>query len=360
MEMINKNLKVRIYPTKVDFNDNREKIVSINKIEQNFGNRRFVWNKNLEFIINFKQLLIQYGYNSYVKINNSSLNILLNMLKEYYPFLKLSESSSLQQTNRDLNIGFKRYHNPELKSNHPKLKTKNNNKQSFRIQNNNNIRIEKDKNNFDKLKLAKLGLVKFKTSKEYKILLKKGSDKNDKTVKIKHATIKKEHNKYYAVINIECIYTPIKKTGHQQIGIDIGCDKLAVLSNKQEIANLDLKKEMQKIIHYQKIMSKHKKHSNRYREAKRLHNKWWEKFINKRENYYNKKSTNIVRNSIFIAVQNENIISWKHNKKIGKKIQINAPRSFMEKLEYKSKWNQIPFEKIPKKFPSTQKCSARC
>lgn len=122
MEMINKNLKVRIYPTKVDFNDNGEKIVSINKIEQNFGNRRFVWNKNLEFIRNFKQLLIQNGYDSHVKINNSSLNVLLNIMKKYYPFLKLSESSSLQQTNRDLNIGFKRYHNPKLRSNHPKTK----------------------------------------------------------------------------------------------------------------------------------------------------------------------------------------------------------------------------------------------
>lgn len=120
--MINKNLKVRIYPTKVDFNDNGEKIVSINKIEQNFGNRRFVWNKNLEFIRNFKQLLIQNGYDSHVKINNSSLNVLLNIMKKYYPFLKLSESSSLQQTNRDLNIGFKRYHNPKLRSNHPKTK----------------------------------------------------------------------------------------------------------------------------------------------------------------------------------------------------------------------------------------------
>ncbi|WP_305555848.1 hypothetical protein [Methanobrevibacter sp. V74] len=33
-EFVNKNLKIRIYPSKADFNDKDEKIVSISKIEQ--------------------------------------------------------------------------------------------------------------------------------------------------------------------------------------------------------------------------------------------------------------------------------------------------------------------------------------
>ncbi len=57
----------------------------------------------------------------------------------------------------------------------------------------------------------------------------------------------------------------------QQIGIDIGCGKLAVLSNKQEIPNLDLTKETEKIIHYTKIMSHTRKNSNRYQKAKKLY-----------------------------------------------------------------------------------------
>ena len=71
-----------------------------------------------------------------------------------------------------------------------------------------NVRIQKDKNGFDKIKLAKLGLVKFKTSKKYRNILRQASDKNDSTAKIKHATIKKENRKYYAVFNIECVNVP--------------------------------------------------------------------------------------------------------------------------------------------------------
>ena len=64
MNMVNKSLKIRIYPSNVDFNDNGEKIVSIGKIEQNLGNVRFVWNETLAFINNFKTLSIQNGYSS--------------------------------------------------------------------------------------------------------------------------------------------------------------------------------------------------------------------------------------------------------------------------------------------------------
>ena len=57
MKIVRKNIEIRIYPTKADFNDNGEKIVSINKIESNIGINRFIYNKELEFINYFKDLL---------------------------------------------------------------------------------------------------------------------------------------------------------------------------------------------------------------------------------------------------------------------------------------------------------------
>ena len=281
------------------------------------------------------------------------------MLRQEYPFLEKAESSSRQQTQRDLIQAFKRYHDSNLKSNYPVLKTKKKSKiHSFRIiNNNNNIRITKDKNGYDKIKLAKLGIVKFKTSKEYRELLWKGSDPNDESVKIKHVTVKKVHGIYYAVFNIEYIHVPERIIGLQmQVGIDIGCSKLAVLSNGQEIPNLDLKKETNNIIRYQKNMSHHKPNSTRYLKAQKLHNKSWEKLLNKRKDYYNKIASYIVKNSSFIAVQNENIISWKNNKHLSHSIQLNAPRQLLEKIEQKCQQENVEFVKVSKFFPSTQIC----
>lgn len=145
------------------------------------------------------------------------------------------------------------------------------------MNNSNNIRIKKDKYGNDKLNLAKHGLVKFKTSKKYKEYLRRGSDQNDPTVKIKHVTIKKEYDKYYAIVNIECIHIPIMKNDNpEKVGIDIGCSKLAVLSNKQEIINLDLSREIEKIIHYQKRMSNLQpmRHTKpRYQRNRKIRNK---------------------------------------------------------------------------------------
>ena len=142
-----------------------------------------------------------------------------------------------------------------------------------------------------------------------------------------------------------------------QVGIDIGCSKLAVLSNGQEIPNLDLTEQTDSIIKYQKTMSHHTPGSIRYREAQELLNKSYQKLLNKRQDYYNKSTNYIVKNSSFVAVQNENIKSWKNNKHLSHKIQLNAPREFLNKIENKCQQENVKFVKVPKSFPSTQICS---
>ena len=167
MKIVNKNVEIRIYPTKVDVNDNGEKTASINKIESNIGIYRFIYDKELEFINYFRSLLTQHGYKDKVKVNDSSCSVILKMLRQEYSFLEKAESSSRQQAQRDLINAFNRYYNYDLKSAYPVLKTRKKAKKfTFRIMNNNNnVRITKDKKGYYKIKLAKLGIVKFKTSK---------------------------------------------------------------------------------------------------------------------------------------------------------------------------------------------------
>ena len=360
MNVVKENIEVRIYPAKADKDDKGEKIVNISAVESNIGIYRFIYNKELEFINDFKHLLIHYGYDvDKIIVNKKSCDVILHMLRQEYSFLEKAESSSRQQSQIDLISAFKNYYNINLKAQHPVYKSKKNNKDTFRIINNrNNVRIEKDKYGHDKIKLAVLGLVKFKTSKKYRELLHRGSDKNDPTVKIKHVTVKKVNDEYYAVFNIERIHIPEKINGPlQQVGIDIGCTKLAVLSNTHEIPNLDLRKEAEKIIQYQKEMSHRKPGSVRYQKAKKQLNKWYQKLIRKRNDYYNKITTYIVKNSSFIAVQNENIIAWHRNRHFSRKVQLNAPRTFLDKLEYKCQRDGVEFIKVPRYFPSTQICS---
>ena len=147
LKVVKKNLKIRIYPSKADKNDNGDKIVSMDKIDSNIAHARFVWNKSLEFINYFTDLLAQNGYEKHLKIYENEFNTLLNWLKDENTFLQKSESSSLQQSYKDLMNAFKRFFRNDLKSRYPRFKSRKNPKNSFRIMNNkNNIRIQKDKN----------------------------------------------------------------------------------------------------------------------------------------------------------------------------------------------------------------------
>ena len=107
MKVVKKNLKIRIYPSKADKNDKGEKIVSKDKIDSNISHARFVWNKSLEFVNNFTNLLVKNGYKKSLTVYNNEFNMILNWLKDENDFLKKSESSSLQQVYKDLIDAFK-------------------------------------------------------------------------------------------------------------------------------------------------------------------------------------------------------------------------------------------------------------
>ena len=95
----------------------------------------------------------------------SLFNNILNDLKQEFPFLKKSESTSLQQVLRDLLKAFKCFFNGT--SNYPKHKSKKKSKKTFRVQNNNNsVRVVNKK-----LRVPTLGFIKYKSSNEYTLLL---------------------------------------------------------------------------------------------------------------------------------------------------------------------------------------------
>ena len=241
--IVNKGLKLWILPD--------EDMIRV--LNQNMGNARFVWNRILSNYNELYELFRSHGYP--LKPNIRNFNAILKMLKQEYSFLREGESTSQQQVFRDLAKSFNRFFNGI--SNYPKFKSKKNPKQSFRIQKNgNNIRISNRR-----IRLAKLGYVHYRTSKEYKKLLKNS--------KISNVTVKKENGKYYAIVNVVTEVEELKKTG-ENIGIDLGLKTLVTLSNTQEIANLDLSQEetmikkipektIKKKIHEQKLPKNIKK-----------------------------------------------------------------------------------------------------
>ena len=222
-------VKVRLYPT------DKQKC----KINQNIGNRGFIWNKMLGKI-----------KHENVKPTMKNLNNILKELQIDYPFLKDSESSSRQQVFIDLIRAYNKH--KKEGAGFPKFKSRKNPNSSFRIQaNNNNIRLNVRKN---RIHVPTIGKIKFRTSKEYKQKIHESE--------INNMTIKYENGIYYGILNINTKHTPMKHC-FGVIGVDMGIRRPLTCSDGLKIEELDLSKEEKNIKYYQKVMSK-KEHGSKH------------------------------------------------------------------------------------------------
>ena len=331
LRIVNKGLVVRLYPG--------EDMVSV--LNQNMGNARFTWNQLLDEYQKTYALFKQHGYGR-LRCNMTTFNTMLTMLKKSHDFLYLSESSSLQQVYRDLLNAFKKFFNEG--AGYPCFKSKKHPKQSFRIQNNNNIKI---KDNL--IVLPKIGEVHYRTSKEYKKIL------NSKEIKINNVTIKKSNGKYYAVFNVEIPVESFEKT-FLSVGIDLGLKTLATLSNELKITNLDLNLEEKMIKKYQKILSRKKYNSNRYKKVQKTLWKWIDKKNNKIKDAYHKLSHHLNKTYDIICMEDLDIKEMFQDPDQSSKLQKIGLASLVDKIRYKAEWYGKTFIQINRWFASSKIC----
>ena len=326
---VNKGIVVKLYP------DESMK----DKINQNIGNARLTWNKLLEEYQETFEFFKQQGYTK-LQCNQKTFNTMLNMLKTQYPFLYESESSSLQQVYRDLITAFNRFFNNT--SAYPRFKSKKNPKQSFRIQNNNNIKIQDNT-----IVLPKLGKVHYRTSPQYKRLLKES--------KINNVTIKKEHGHFYAVFNIKTNVETMDYT-YKSVGIDLGMRTLAILSNGIKITNLDTRHEEKMIKKYQKSLSRKKYNSNRYNKTLKKLGKWIQRKNNRIKDAYHKLSNYLVKTYDLICMETLDIRKIFETTDYSKKLQNISWYKLVEMIKYKCEWYDKIFVQISQWYPSSKNC----
>lgn len=324
--LINKAYNFRIYPSKNQ----------IEPLAQHFGACRFVYNyflhKRIDFYTknrgNEKQGLTYYD-----------TAIILTQLKKSseYAWLNNINSQSLQQSLRRLDTAYNNFF--KKRADFPKFKKKHN-KQSFLVPQRFGIDFKK-------------GFLHIPNFKPIKIILHREIEGVIKSINI----TKTCSGKYFASILCEIEKVIKLKNKGDQIGIDLGLKFFLVTSNGEVVSNPKyLHKSEEKLIYFQKLLSRKVKGSNRRNKARikvaRIH----EKITNQRNDFLHKLSHRIVRDNQSIFSEDLNVKGIMANHCLAKSVADSGWFKFICQIKYKSKWNGVYFGQIDRFFPSSKRC----
>lgn len=303
------------------------------KLDKMFGCSRFVWNYfldlNNKIYLEAKEKDLKKKHLNYYDCANQ-----LTDLKKKNEWLKEANSQSLQQTLKDLDTAYNKFFKKQ--NGFPNFKSRKD-RQSFRIP------------QFFELSNNRISFPKFKEG--IKAIVHRKLEGN-----IRYATISKTKTEKYFVSITTDYEVKKKRISNGSVGIDLGIKDFAVSSDGKKY-NLELKKNDSKIKFLHRQLSKKKKGSNNKKRARLQLALHYETIENKKQDFQHKLSDKLCKENGLIAIEDLNIKGMIKNHCLAKSISNQSWRSFITKLEYKSKRYSGRIEKTNRFYPSSKTCS---
>jgi putative transposase len=177
---------------------------------------------------------------------------------------------------------------------------------------------------------------------------------------IQAATVSRSADRWFISIQVECD-PPIKeKTGSGPLGIDLGV-KTSVTCSDGSIyqSPKPLRQKTRRMKHLQKAVSRKAKGSNnRHKAISRLAKLHW-RIENTRRDFIHKTTTDIVRKSQAVSLEDLYVRGMLSNHKLARAISEQGFNMFKTILTYKAKLYGVHVHVVDRFYPSSKTCS-RC
>jgi putative transposase len=295
------------------------------------GVSRFTWNWALE---TWKK-----GYEKGEKPNALELKKRFNALKaEEFPWTYEVTKYASQQPFIYLQSAFQRFF--QKQSRYPRFK-----KRGY----NDSFYIGGDHLKFEgkRIRIPKLGWVRMRESVRF-------------SGKINSATVSRAADHWYVSVSVELSEKPKPCENQEGIGVDLGVNRLATLSNDEMFEGpKPLKKHLKKLRKLSRQLSRKKKYSKNRDKARiklaRLHLR----IRNIRQDALHKLTTYITKSFDGIAIEDLNVKGMVRNRHLARAILDMGFYEFRRQLVYKSMLRGCNVFDVDRWFPSSKMCS-RC
>ena len=321
-----RSYEIRIYP-----NARQRELIG-----RTFGCCRYVYNR----VLAMRQE--EYGRNGKSRGIGSYMTQLPVWKKTDAPFLAEVDSMALQQSLRDLDRAYQNFFRNPGRTGFPKFKSKHAGRRSYRT----NMACVPDPRH---AKLPKLGLVKARASRRIE-------------GRVLSATVKQVPSGRYFVC-LCCTDCPEPEAAPGAIavlGIDAGVHDLMARSDGVKTANPKaLARGERKLAREQRRLSRKRKGSKRREKQKRKVARIHERIADQRKDAIHKATTDAVRESQAIAVEDLDVRGMERDRRLAKAVADASMSEMMRQLEYKCSWHGRRFVKVSRWYPSSKTCS-RC
>lgn len=176
--------------------------------------------------------------------------------------------------------------------------------------------------------------------------------------RILSATVRREADRWYVSLAVERVRPDLESVQGPVVGIDLGINSFAVLSDGTRIESpKPLKRSLRRLQRRSRAHSRKQRGSNNKRKSALVLARLHRRIRNQRQDFLHKLTTMLAKTKSVIVVEDLSVSGMVRNRHLSRAISDAGWSEFRRMLAYKTVWYGSRSEIAPKFFASTKTCS---